>query len=131
MGQAGYILRFVDIVLILLFGMISVSRIEPSDIQPPESTEASDKPVVRERVLFVGVEANGVVRVGADNRKLESMVDLSRFLQDRIEEYGREAVKARIRSSHRTPMRYLMQVAAVCDDLGVRKSIEVETASKK
>jgi biopolymer transport protein ExbD len=110
--------------------MISVSRIEPSDIKPPESTEASDKPVVRERVLFVGVESNGTVRVGDSNREVKSMVDLSRFLGDRIDEYGREAIKVRIRSSYRTPMRYLMQVAAVCDELGVRKSIEVETTSR-
>jgi biopolymer transport protein ExbD len=127
MGQAGYILRFVDIVLILLFGMISVSRIEPSDIKPPESTETPDKPVVQKRVLFVGVETNGTIHVGDDNRALGSLSDLTGFLQNRINQYGRSALKVRIRSSRRAPMRYLMRIAALCDELGLEKSIEVET----
>ena len=129
MGKPGYILRFVDIVLILLFGMISVSRIEPSDIQPPESTEARDKPVVQKRVLFVGVEAKGTLHVGEENRVLGSLSDLSTFLQDNIEQHGRASLKVRIRSSHKAPMRYLMRIAAVCDNLGLQKSIEVETTS--
>lgn len=127
MGNAGYILRFVDIVLILLFGMISVSRIEPSDIKPPESTEAPDKSVVQERVLFVGIETNGTLHVGSDNRALASLSDLTGFLQNKINQYGRASLKVRIRSSHRAPMRYLMRTAALCDELGLRKSIEVET----
>lgn len=131
MGQAGYILRFVDIVLILLFGMISVSSIEPSDIQPPESTEVQDKPVVQERVLFVGIEPNGTLHVGKDSRVLDSRSDLLGFLQQKIQEHGRASLKVRIRSSHRTPMRYLMRTAYLCDELGLRKSIEVETKSQK
>jgi biopolymer transport protein ExbD len=127
MGQAGYILRFVDIVLILLFGMISVSRIEPSDIKPPESTETPDKPIVQKRVLFVGVETNGTIHVGENNEVLSSLSDLTGFLQERIDQYGRSGIKVRIRSSRRAPMRYLMQIAALCDELGLQKSIEVET----
>jgi hypothetical protein len=38
-------------------------------------------------------------------------------------------LKVRIRSSHKAPMRYLMRIAAVCDNLGLQKSIEVETTS--
>ncbi len=127
MGQAGYILRFVDIVLILLFGMISVSRIDPSDIQPPESTETPNKPIVRERVLFVGVQTNGTLQVGEENRTLHSLPELTGFLREKIDQFGRPSLKVRVRSSHRAPMQYLMQVAALCDEMGLRKSIEVET----
>lgn len=127
MGQAGYILRFVDIVLILLFGMISVSRIDPSDIQPPESTETPDKPVVQERVLFVGVQTNGTLQVGEENRTLQSLPELTEFLREQIDQFGRASLKVRVRSSHRAPMQYLMQIAALCDEMGIRKSIEVET----
>ena len=131
MGQAGYILRFVDIVLILLFGMISVSSIEPSDIQPPESTEVQDKPIVQKRVLFVGIEPDGTLHVGEDNRVLNSIVELSSFLRQKIQQHRRASLKVRIRSGHRAPMQYLMQAAALCDELGLRKSIEVETTSQK
>lgn len=127
MGQAGYILRFVDIVLILLFGMIAVSRIDPSDIQPPESTETPDKPIIQERVLFVGVQTNGTIEVGKQNRTLQSLPELTDFLQGKIQQFGKSSLKVRVRSSHRAPMQYLMQIAALCDELGLRKSIEVET----
>lgn len=127
MGQPGYILRFVDIVLILLFGMISVSRIEPSDIQPPESTETPDKPIVQERVLFVGIQTEGVIQVGEGNQTLQSLPELTEFLRGKIDQFGRSSLKVRVRSSHRAPMQYLLQVAALCDELGLRKSIEVET----
>lgn len=127
MGQPGYILRFVDIVLILLFGMISVSRIEPSDIQPPESTETPDKPIVQERVLFVGIQTDGVIQVDEGNKTLQTLSELTEYLQENIDQFGRASLKVRVRSSHRAPMQYLMKIAALCDELGLRKSIEVET----
>ena len=35
-------------------------------------------------------------------------------------------VKVRLRASHDTPMRYLVDAGRVCDALGVQKSFEVQ-----
>lgn len=126
MGQAGYILRFVDVVLILLFGFISISSIETTTIDPPESTEAPSLPPDQQRVLFVGIQPNGTFLVEEETQSLTSIPALRTYLVNQRSRYGGAALKVRLRASRVAPIRYLTQAAALCDELGLRKSIEVK-----
>lgn len=126
MGQAGYLLRFVDIVLILLFGFICISSIKPSTVQPPKSSEAPNKNVDPNQIVSVNIKDDGTILVEDGARSLGSTQQLRSFLREKRQTYGRDAMKARLRSSRTAPIIYLMQAAKVCKQLGIRKSMEVE-----
>ena len=63
-----------------------------------------------------------------DNERvaLRGGASLHRFLETRLVAVGNVPVKVRIRASHDTPMRYLVDAARVCDALGVPKAFEVQ-----
>ena len=42
MSRSGFIVRFVDVVLILLFGFISISSIRVTEVELPTSSETPD-----------------------------------------------------------------------------------------
>lgn len=131
MGQAGYILRFVDVVLILLFGFISISSIEPSIIEPPESTETPVMPPDREAIIYVGIQYDGTFLVEDESRVIDSVPALRSFLLEKVQEVGDRPLKVRLRSSRVAPIRYLMDAAGLCDELGIRKSIEVKVNASR
>jgi len=129
MSSSGFILRFVDVVLILLFGFISISSIKPSEINPPESTEAPSLPPSQEEEVFVGIRQNGTFAVEGGSKTITSVPALRSYLNSKRDRYEGVPMKVRLRASRVAPMRYLMQAAAICDDLGIQKSIEVEVAN--
>lgn len=126
MSNSGFILRFVDVVLILLFGFISISSIKPSEINPPESTEAPSLPPSLEEEVFVGVRKDGTFTVDGGAQTITSIAALRTYLSSKRAKYEGVPVKVRLRASRVAPMRYLIQAASICDDLGIHKSIEVE-----
>jgi len=126
MGQAGYLLRFVDIVLILLFGFICISSIDPSPVDPPESSEVPKKEIERNRIVYVDITDAGEFIVEDGERTLGSLGNLQEYLLRRRQEAGSESLKVRLRSGRTAPILYLMQAAKLCDDMGITKSMEVE-----
>jgi biopolymer transport protein ExbD len=126
MRQSGYILRFVDVVLILLFGFISISSIDRSMVDPPESAETPVLQPDREEVVFVSIQRNGTMLVEDEAQRLGSLRALQAYLQQKRQQYGDVPMKVRLRSSQTAPMRYLMDAASLCDQMGIRKSIEVK-----
>ena len=127
MERPGYILRFVDVVLILLFGFISISSIESTDIELPESTETKILAPDREEVIFVGVRQDGSFLVEDETRTIPGLRGLQAYLLQKRDSYEEGVpIKVRIRCSKTAPMQYLMRAASLCDELGLRKSIEVK-----
>jgi len=127
MERPGYILRFVDVVLILLFGFISISSIESTDIELPESTETKILAPDREEVIFVGVQQDGSFLVEDETRTIPGLRGLQAYLLQKRDSYEKGVpIKVRIRCSKTAPMQYLMRAASLCDELGLRKSIEVK-----
>ncbi len=51
-----------------------------------------------------------------------------RFLSAEAARLGDRPVRVRIRASHDTPMRYLVDAARVSDELGLPKALEVRMA---
>ena len=60
MSKGGNILRLIDIVLILLFGFISISEVsQRSRIRLAESTETPQSPPDKEEIIVVGISPEG------------------------------------------------------------------------
>lgn len=126
MRRSGFIVRFVDIVLILLFGFISISSIRETRIQLPHSQESQAPLPDVEEVVFIGITSAGTYLVDQERTALQTAGELREFISDRITALSPNPVKVRIRASHDTPMGYLVVAANVCDALGVPKAFEVE-----
>ena len=126
MSRPGFILRFVDVVLILLFGFISIASIDQSDLEPPESTETERMLPDQEELIFVSVTRDGEFLVEEETVSLTSTTDLRQYLEERIDAYGDAPVKVKLRSSWDAPIQHLIAAANVCDQIGVQKAVEVK-----
>lgn len=129
MGKSGFVVRFVDVVLILLFGFISISSVRATEIELPQSTETPVPPPEFEEVVFVGIRPDGTYLVDEERVELVGARSLLGWLDGELDRIGDAPVKVRIRASGTTPMRYLVDAARVCDELGVPKALEVQMAS--
>lgn len=125
MQKSGFVVRFVDVVLILLFGFISISSVRATEIQLPESTETLASLPEVEEVVFVAIRTDGTYLVDEERVEIRGARNLLEFVAAELDERGDLPVKVRIRASHDTPMRYLVDAARVCDELGVDKALEV------
>ncbi len=133
MSQSGMLIRLIDVVLILLFGFISISELsEKSSIQLPVSSQTPPSPPDVEEVLFVAIAADGrYVLEQAQNRTLMP-AELRRYLRAEKSRADRAGTKlrVRVRSNWNTPIKYTMYIADLCDELGIRKGIEVQRMSR-
>ncbi len=128
MGKSGFVVRFVDVVLILLFGFISISSVRATEIELAESSETPAPTPETEEILFVGIRTDGTYLVDEERVELRGVRELYSFVGAELDRIGDRPVKVRIRASHDTPMRYLVDAARVCDELGVAKALEVQMA---
>ncbi len=126
MQKSGFVVRFVDVVLILLFGFISISSVRATEIDLPESTETPAPPPEIAEVVFVGIRPDGTYLVDEERVEIRSPRELLRFVAAELDRIGDVPVKVRIRASRATPMRFLVDAARVCDQLGVPKALEVQ-----
>lgn len=126
MRASGFIVRFVDVVLILLFGFISISNMQDSDVPLPESTETDPVPVDTEEILFVGVMDDGSFLIEDETMEVYSIDVLRDYLNRMKRRFNDAPIKVRIRSSRSAPVKHAFAVAALCDELGLNKSLEVE-----
>ncbi|MGB1656458.1 MAG: ExbD/TolR family protein [Longimicrobiales bacterium] len=125
MQKSGFVVRFVDVVLILLFGFISISSVRATEIELPESTETGAPPPEVEEVVFVSIRTDGTYLVDEERVEIRGARNLFAWVAAEVDAMGDVPVKVRIRASHDTPMRYLVDAARVCDELGVDKTLEV------
>ena len=126
MRASGFVVRFVDVVLILLFGFITISNLRDTEVVLPESTETDPVAMDVEEIVFVAVLADGSYLVEDETVRITSLMDARTFLLAELDRYGDAPVKVRIRSSHDAPVEYAFALAALCDQLGIPKALEVE-----
>ena len=108
MKRGGFLIRFVDVVLILLFGFIIISDIdEDSQIVLPKSTETPPLPPDFEELVFIGITNEGVYLLEEETIAVTSIPELERYLIQKKERYG-EYLKVRIRSNYDTPVYYAL-----------------------
>jgi len=130
MKRGGFLIRFVDVVLILLFGFIIISDIdEDSDIILPESSETPPSPPDFEEVVFVGVTNEGVYLLEEETVAVTSPAELERYLIGKKETFG-DNLKVRIRSNYDSPVYYAIIAARICDDHNITKALDVKILSE-
>lgn len=125
MKKSGFVVRFVDVVMILLFGFISISSVRSTAIELPESTETAAPPPEMEEVVFIAIRTDGTYLVDDERREIRGARNLLEWVEEEVDRMGDVPVKVRIRASYDTPMRYLVDAARVCDEVGVDKALEV------
>lgn len=131
MRRSGFVVRFVDVVLILLFGFISISSIRETTIDLPVSEETPPPPPELEEIVFVGITADGTYLVDDERATVRGGEALLRFLAGRLATLGDAPVKVRIRAAHDASMGHLIEAARVCDVLDVPKAFEVQLAETR
>ena len=126
MKRGGFLIRFVDVVLILLFGFIIISDIdEDSQIVLPKSTETPPLPPDFEELVFIGITNEGVYLLEEETIAVTSIPELERYLIQKKERYG-EYLKVRIRSNYDTPVYYAIVAARICDNHAITKALDVQ-----
>ena len=134
MTTGGMVIRLIDVVLILLFGFISISEVtEKSDILLAESAELPAALPDKEFIVMIGVVGDGTFLVDNETKKVESPRDLMSYLlsqQTKLDEAGIK-LRVRIHPAWNTPIKQTMYVAAICDQLSIPKSIAVRLIGKK
>ena len=130
MNKGGYLLRFVDVVLILLFGFIVISDLdEDSQIILPSSTETEFIETDMEEILYIGITKDGQFIDERQNRLIPDQMTLVDYIR-RMKNRQGDLFKVRIRANYDTPAMYAIQVAQICDDLEVKKAIDVRLTSR-
>jgi len=130
MKQGSYLLRFVDVVLILLFGFIVISDIdEDSQIVLPSSTETEQSEAEVYDVVYIGITPDGTFFDERQNLSFNGTDQLRNYIQQHQERYG-ELANVRIRANFVTKAQYTIEAAKICDEVGVKKSIDVRLLSR-
>lgn len=126
MKRGRFLLRFVDVVLILLFGFIVISDIdEDSQIVLPSSYETERFQPGSEIVLFIGITSGGEFIDERENFLLPSDEALKSHIQQHKSRYG-ELAKVRIRANYDTQAYYAIRAAEICDEVDIKKAIDVK-----
>lgn len=128
MKRGRFLLRFVDVVLILLFGFIVISDLdEDSMILLPASTETALPLPVTDVVLYIGVTNDGEFFDEREKVLLQNTDQLRTYILNHQRRFG-DFAKVRIRANYDTPTKYAILVAQICDELNIKKAIDVRIA---
>lgn len=136
------IVRLIDIVLILLFGFISISEIDKkSQVRLSESRAMSVSHADQEDIIIVAILNEGEYLIenidlddGVGNgTEIKGFQNLAAFIYERhqeAEERGHH-VKVRIRSNWYLPAKHTLDVAIFCEQLSIERSLDVKVTSVK
>ncbi len=130
---AGMIVRMIDIVMILLFGFICTAELSSqSKIELPVTVELPPSNPDAEIVVYVAVTREGNYLWADEKQGTADPAVLEGFLAAKKSELTRSRYKmrVRIRANQDTPVRFVMQAAAICDRIDVLKTVDVRIGSK-
>jgi biopolymer transport protein ExbD len=133
--NVGMIIRLVDVVLIVLFGFLMISKVQQQvDIPLPHSKGTNIPAQLDRDVLDVFIRRDGRIQVGwLDSRYTVVMplrnenIELARAryeeLRDLLAEANPDMVPVSIQAEYHAPTQYTVDVLDICKDLGMSKSI--------
>lgn len=133
MSGSSMVVRYIDIVMILLFGFICSAELsQTSHIELAKTVELPPSNPDPELVIFVGILSDGSYLIDNEKYRTADPAVLEQYLQQtKINlEQSRYKMRVRLRANHDTPIRFLMKAAEVCDRLDVLKTFDVRIGSK-
>lgn len=125
-------IRLVDVVFILLFGFIAISKVEKmSKIELPESETVSGRPLNQETVVFIGVLPNGHYLAENETIEISREQDLNYYLKQKHEELKADGVlmRVRIRANHDAAVKHAFKLVKKCQFMNIKVGIEVVKTS--
>ena len=128
------IIRLIDIVLLLLFGFISIAQItKKSIIQLPKSVSAPLATPDREEVVFVGVMRDGTFLVDNETRSVVDPRVLQIYLKQTQTALAQQkaVMRVRIRANWDVPMTHVFRAVAACEALKLPSGLDVIRASQQ
>lgn len=131
-SSGGMIIRLIDVVLLLLFGFISISQItKKSIIALPKSVSVPPAMPDREEIVFIGVMRDGTFLVENETRSVVDPRVLQIYLrQTQAELAAQKAVmRVRIRANWDVPMTHVFRAVAACEALKLPSGLDVIRAS--
>ena len=126
MNSRGSVVRFIDVVLILLFGFISISNTRSSHIDLLESAEGAPATLDSQEVIFIGVQADGVFLFENGTRTTSDLAVVRQYFTEERDRLGSGDIKVRIRSSKDAPVQRVLALSELCNSMGLDKVLEVE-----
>lgn len=132
MRRSSFLIRFIDVGLIILFGFIMISDINiRSQIRLPSGDDYSETEVKR-TLIIVSIKDNGTFGVTEAETEigygtLRSIRDLEETLLSLQQEKRAQGVEiiAVISPDEGSIMQSLIDVLDVCDKLGIAKNINI------
>jgi biopolymer transport protein ExbD len=136
MGNSSFIIRFIDIGLIILFGFLIISDItvrSELDLSGSDSNEnTSDKPK-EIQLLVLTINLNGLITVSDYKEAIElGVYDDREVLAEQLSVLKEEAADsdgslvALIEMQDGVTMQDLISILDLCDELGIPKNINVQ-----
>ena len=133
MNQGGIVIRLIDVVLILLFGFISISEISSKSlIDLPKSSQTNYSLPDKENLLIIGITPDGQYLIENENEIISSFISLRFYIENKNEENIQNKIetRVRIRSNWDTPIKHTIALANLCDHLRIPKGIDVVLQAK-
>jgi biopolymer transport protein ExbD len=131
-SSSGMIMRLIDIVLLLLFGFISISQINrKSLIALPKSAAVPLAVPDREEVVFVGVMPDGTFLVENETRSIVDPRVLQVYLRQTQAKLAAQKtrMRVRIRANWDVPMTHVFRAVSSCETLKLPTGLDVIRAS--
>jgi biopolymer transport protein ExbD len=122
------ILRLIDVVLLLLFGFISISQLNrKSLIALPRSLSVPPAIPDREEVVFVGVLPDGTFLVENESQTIAEPRILQAYLQRTQANLTKQnaRMRVRIRANWDVPMSHVFKAVASCEALKLPTGLDV------
>ena len=132
---SGLLIRLIDVVLILLFGFISISQLEQrSKIHLPISSETKLSTPDPENLIRISVypftEGQWGFLVENETQLIQDVRQLHRYLKNKKQFFSGE-IRVKIYSEATSPIKYTMQVADLCNQMGLKKSLVLKMKNRR
>ena len=126
MSRSGFLVRLVDVVLILLFGFISISNTKDSTLDLIESEEMSPSVVDTYEVIFIGVLDDGRYLLERKGSILGNIDEVHTYLLQERRLHSTAPLKVRIRASKNAPVQQVFSLTELCNEIKIENTLEVK-----
>lgn len=125
--KGGIIVRLIDVVLILLFGFISISEISRrSAIDLPKSDAVPVTNPQSDETLIIGIRRDGTYLVDNESRVIHSLDEMVAYLDQYLGTVNEGNLpRVKLLADWNAPIKYTIAVAHLCDERELPKGIEV------
>ncbi len=139
MRNSSFLIRFIDIGLIILFGFVIISDITVRSHIDLPSSDPDDQEVTEDRelsLIVINIDPDNTFRVSdyhtstfwGEYHNLQILESVLQDLKDHLVEEG-ESPAALLEPHEDITMQSLIDVMDICDRLGIPKNINVQSMS--